>query len=279
MDWEALPFMYEVFREAIRGYYVAISDSPFPDGFAYEPSATVQTKLIKELGAEMERVWGNNNGELDVRDRCLLKLAEDISIGSMDSVSELTERFSKSNSERLRSLALSWRIRGADSTALKEIANETKLLEMQAGEIATAISSYRGSDPLFIQGLGKLISNKSLPTGIREQAGRVLRAVHSKEAVPFLAEMLDSDLTILKYDGVMGLASFALNLPIATPENVTSMNWLRPQPRSESMTYAVTLEEARGYMPATDTFEKDQTRYTGYWKSWWAKNRSVLEQP
>jgi hypothetical protein len=77
----------------------------------------------------------------------------------------------------------------------------------------------------------------------------------------------------------MGLASFALNLPTATSEKMANMAWLRPQPGNESRPYAVAMAEARLYMPATDVFEKDQARYTGYWKGWWVKNRGILSQP
>lgn len=275
-DWDALPLSGS---DSIPKYFVTISDLPLPDDFAYEPSATVQTKIIKELGAEMERVWGNNQPEY-VRYKSLRFLALNSIATGMDGVAELAVRFSKSNSEQLRSFAMSWRIQGGDSKALTELEDEKTLLrsENRSSEIANAISSYRGSDPLFIQSLGKLTS-KPIPARIREEAGRVLRAVHSKEAVPFLVAMLDSDLDNLKYDGVMGLASFAQDLPVTTPENVRTGNWLKPGPNSKSATYAVAPQEASQYMPATDTFEKNQTRYIGYWKTWWANHRSVLEQP
>lgn len=275
--WEALHILRQ---ENIFSYVITVSDLSLPGDFAYDPSATVQAKVIKEFGAQMERAWGQNNEKaIHVRDRNLLLFALFHIDSSMDGAADLAERFSKLNSDRLRSLGLAWGLRGGDSNALKKIETETKtFLVEQESAIASGIGSYQGNAPLFIKGLGKLV-NPSFPTRIREEAGRVLRAVHSKEAVPFLAAMLDSDLGNLKYNGVMGLASFAQGLPITTPENVRTGNWLKPEPGSNSATYAVAPQEASRYMPATDTFEKDQTRYTGYWKSWWAKHRSVLEQP
>ena len=273
LGWKALPLSG---RRSIYKYCAALSDLPLPDHFAYEPATTVQTKIIKELGAQMERLWKNNEPTRRVRDLSLEYIALHSIDSRMDGVVELAERFSKSNSDQLRAYPLLWRIRAGDSKALNEIENDKKLTQRQEAAIATVIGSYRGDDPLFIEGLGKLTSN-AFPNSIRQQAGYVLRAVHTKEAVPILVGMLDSDLDDLKYNGVMGLAAFALDTPVLTPEIVRTMGWLRPGPKNKSAAYAIPLEEATKYMPTTISFSFDQARYISYWKNWWVTNYSYIQ--
>jgi len=72
--------------------------------------------------------------------------------------------------------------------------------------------------------------------------------------------------------GVTGLASFANDMPMQTPQNVVNMGWAKTGKGS------YTTEETLRNFPAKDDFIKEESKYVGFWKNWWATNQATLTQ-
>ncbi len=65
--------------------------------------------------------------------------------------------------------------------------------------------------------------------------------------------------------GVGGLAMFANNVPIGS-HHPSAGDWKYRTP--ETMANSVM---------SADVIARDQTRYVGFWKTWWLANRTELE--
>ena len=104
-------------------------------------------------------------------------------------------------------------------------------------------------------------------------AAVVLWAVHTRESLPYMAALLDHPDQAMRYLGVIGLATFANNLPVHNPKSSTaSMDWLTPLPGKAP--YAT--QETREHFAARDVFENQESKYLDFWKRWWVEHRVEL---
>ncbi len=248
--------------------YIPISIGPMVPDFSYESTAPTIEKIIYELGAEIERSEGES--------RVLIDLFSDESITPADPtiMPRLRARFAKSPSSRVKVLGLLGLIKQGNGEALAQLVNDRNMLDTAAREpaLSNAICNCRGENPLLIETLGKLIAPEN-SMYLRRCAAYALRSIHTRDTLPYLAQLLDSDSGDLRYDGVIGLASFANNLPMQTRQNVVNMGWLRAESKG-----AYTTEETLQNLPSKPLFDKEEAKYVGFWKHWWATNRTTLIQ-
>lgn len=78
---------------------------------------------------------------------------------------------------------------------------------------------------------------KSPADDVREVSIHALRTLGSARTVPLFVDALDDKVQMIRYDAVLALAGIEQNWSLA---------------------------------PAVDTFQADEKKYTGAWKSWWA---------
>jgi len=137
--------------------------------------------------------------------------------------------------------------------------------------VAMAVcESPRDTAPIDI--LGNLLS-ASAPR-LARCAGQVLRGVHTRATLPYLAGLLDNSSSDLRYEGVVGLASFANNLAVHHGQSSTaSMEWLSPLPGTAPYATSETLQN----LPTLQTFREKEAQYIGFWKAWWAQNQTSLK--
>lgn len=93
---------------------------------------------------------------------------------------------------------------------------------------------------------------------------RALAAIHTKEALAFLASLLNSGDSEEQERAVYGVSAFANGCPIQTRENVVSMAYLQcdqPRPYRTSETIA-----NFGFRPGPPD---EESALASFWKAWW----------
>ena len=156
----------------------------------------------------------------------------------------------------------------SDTGALSQVEQKLDLLATSRSFvlIVNTIMDMRNQDPLVVKTLGRLAtSTKPLPR-LRWSAAYALRAIHTKDALPYLAKLLDSENPELQALAVSGISSFANNLPVVTAEKVRTMEWMKPQGPPRYPMDGVKEHEAHGQL--ADPVER--AKYVNFWKGWWS---------
>lgn len=154
-----------------------------------------------------------------------------------------------------------------DIPALEQIAqNATVIPKLTTSDLVRgAIAQVRDGSSAAVQALGKIsISNEAV---VQRAAAESLCAIHTREALPFLGNMLESPDMQARELAMRGLSMFVENLPIVTLESIPSQRWRIRQGPARYRTpdtdrYAV-AERPRGMDPA------QEKEFLTFWKSWW----------
>ncbi len=165
----------------------------------------------------------------------------------------------------LRFLALAKLLRANDVSALAEIANNIELvprLTVRSFVIA-AIGARRDSDAIAIGYLGRIATSSDIYVQ-RNAAGALMR-IHTRDTLPFLAQLLDSNDPRTRELAMTGFSRFIENLPIETQYNTINAKALMaqgPQPYRTPETDRYSLS-TRQVDPASEP------EYLRFWRSWW----------
>jgi hypothetical protein len=130
---------------------------------------------------------------------------------------------------------------------------------------------FRDPTPSSVQALAEFAEGLDASSELRPAAVRAQAAIHTKEALPFIAGLLQSSDPEERVRGVFGLSSFANGCPMQTPGNVVSMDYLQfknPSPYRTQHTIAH-FGFRRG--PADQESES-----VAFWSNWWSKNKATL---
>lgn len=260
--WQILP--YATGDVIFLHTHIPISDGAIASEFAYSPDIPIIDKVISEMGAEIEKSAGKS--------RMLTGLFS--SLTSTDSAlsARLYSRFAKSSVPRLKAYGLSHLILQGNGEALAQLVNDKNALEAAAQDpgISSSICNGRGQDAQYIETLGKLIAPDA-NTYLRKCAAYALRAIHSKETLVYLAQLCDSESQELRYDCVIGMASFANSLPVQNSQNLKNMGWTNSESKGP-----YTTDETLKNFPSLELYNQEEPKYVGFWKKWWAENKATL---
>ena len=260
--WRVLPLQsgFATFQNA----FIPIPAGPLPAPYAYNSAAaSVTDKLASEISAATE----NGNGLVSLfglHQTWLDELHSPV-------VQVLYRRMSDSSSIQQKILGLSGLIRGGEAAALNsavEGSSEFAKSRLEFGILLNSIGNdFRSSDARSVAVLGGAVVNSGLPLDLREGAAHALRGIHTKDALPYLAGLLDDPDTKLQAEGVGGLGSFANGLPIQTPASIPSLSYLQ---RPEHALYRTEETEAN-FALGEGSF-----KYVTFWKNWWEQNKTAL---
>jgi hypothetical protein len=137
--------------------------------------------------------------------------------------------------------------------------------------IASLMGYSNAQDPAAIRAVGTLATIEPPPPGLRENASYALRAIHTKEALPALIGLLDSNEERVASNALAGLCLFVRNAPTVTPQSIPSMSWMKTQEPAPYLT-----AETQPYCSLGGKVS-DVERYTGFWKSWWSAHQAEIE--
>lgn len=146
------------------------------------------------------------------------------------------------------------------------------------GTIANSIEqSHRDTTPTSVTQLVQYAAAASTPAQMRRAAVRALAAMHTKEALPFLATLLGSADPFEQGQGVFGLGAFANGCPPQTPANVISMDYIKFKNPSAFKTDDTVANFSFGGNPAAD--DPAHVARVAFWKAWWGTNGDAAQKP
>jgi len=169
-------------------------------------------------------------------------------------------RWLTSGSQRLVASSLQALLAEGDTTALARVSTDPALRRVAAEAHAfDGLKGYfKNTDPAAVRALGELAGDNSNSMELRIAAASALARIHTRQALPFLAQLLDSPDVNLRVLGVGGLSMFANHVPIGSHEPAAG-DW--PWRTEETI--------AHSGMEGSNV---------GFWKSWWAANQAALLQ-
>jgi hypothetical protein len=137
--------------------------------------------------------------------------------------------------------------------------------------IASLMSYSNAQDPGAVRALGTLAMIDPAPPQLHENAAYALRAIHTKEALPALIALLDSDEETIVSNALAGLCLFVRNAPTVTPQSIPSMSWMTSRQPAPYLT-----PETQPYCSLGGKVP-DLERYASFWKSWWSAHQAEIE--
>jgi hypothetical protein len=264
--WALLPVMTGA--GSLESMFVPSPPGPLPTAYAYSPVAPLNDRVASELSAAIEN--GNGAPQLLGLHYGLLEQLNSVVIQTLYS------RLSESPSIPQIILGISGLIRAGNISALftayQQLAGESKRPEY--GVLLWSIrEAFRRVDPSSVAALGQIATASGNPNlQFRQAAAHALAAIHTREALPYLAMLLDDADQTLRAEGVGGLAAFANGLPVQTSANLQNLGYLQFPAQAPYQT----PETKAHFSLGVQTISKDEASYLAFWKSWWAANRASL---
>jgi len=175
----------------------------------------------------------------------------------------------------LRFIALARYLRNqGDTSALAEIANDVDLTPGLKATffVVPGVLGRLDSDPSAIGSLGKIAT--SADPYLQRAAATALMYIHTRDALPFLAQLLGSSDAATREFAMRGLSRFVDNLPIATHENVLSGRASLQQGQAPYRT-----QQTDRYSLSTRSLAQapgGEAAFLQFWKSWWATMQPKL---
>jgi hypothetical protein len=152
-----------------------------------------------------------------------------------------------------------------NAAALTRVATDTSLQgNPAASSIFDAVKLLRSTDAGTVALLGQMAVNGSSAAGLRAAAATALAWIHTQQAVPYLAQLLNDPSVTLQAAAVGGLAGFANNVPVGAHEPAAGAWAYRTD---DTIAHSVFSEAAITARP---------TYYLSFWQVWWQTNRAAL---
>ena len=259
---------------------VGSSNSPFLSG-TYYPMGDCETSEAEFTG----ELTAYEKSILEIvssaeRDSSIAKQIDLFSVTARSSsavVSDLMNRLSRSSaSAQLRVQGLAWRVAQGDAAAVQELCNmalEPHDEPIRLTGFSSAIREYANTDRNAVVTLGEFLYNPEVKDiYLKRGIAHALRNIHTMDAAPFLARMLDSSDQEVRTEAVSGLTEYTLGIRAAAGS------------RDKSAALGEVLNPGRN-PDAPNLAEQDhlhigpfmnpeqESSLLAYWKQWWRQHQ------
>lgn len=196
-------------------------------------------------------------------------------LGQRPYVTELCQALRAQSDPEVKLIALAGLLGSSEpSSALSEIADNIDLLpklDVAAGLITVSIRGIDSPDATVVSSLGRLTSVPSLPY-LESSVGEALATIHTREALPFLARLLDSKAPRAREQAIRGFSRYVDNLPIPQAnDQITGKSHIPRGPAPYR-----TAETDRFSLSRRLLLGESDTDYIQFWKLWWARMQNEL---
>jgi hypothetical protein len=178
----------------------------------------------------------------------------------------------------LRAIGIAGLIAANDPAGPKLAAVEVRNLfrEAYVSPIAMGLMGYRNpEDSEAILALGRIateFTDLDMPM-LQKSAARALNALHTKETLPALIALLDSDDAEVGGLAMNGICLFVRNGPIVTPQSIPSGSWRQSREPAPFRTKDTDAYCWMNPLPASWA----PPEYKAFWKTWWqAHSQEVM---
>lgn len=232
-----------------------------PMTYEYSSSAPVAEKLVLEVGAGVQEGKGGPEQFLN-------------SLGGLNSpaVDRILSGFLQSPKVSFQIIGLSGLLSRKAPGSLSKLAQMWPAVRNSPNKslvISAVRDSFRDTSPESVRQLLRLANEQSSAPELRTAVIWSLKAMHTKESLPFLASLLSSSDATERMNAVIGLSSFANGCPAQTPANVSSMEYMQfknPSPYRTAETMA-----AFAFGPVDSERESE---LVDFWTGWWNQHRA-----
>ena len=200
-----------------------------------------------------------------------LQLAEALdTLGDPSTLLTIYRELASDRAGYLRAIGIAGLIAANDPAGPKQAAAEFRTLFHNAyvSPIAMNLMRYRNpEDGDAVLAVGRLATENldlDMPL-LQRSAAQALSAIDTKEAMPALITLLDSEDAQVGGHALNGICLFVRNAPVVTPQSIPSGSWRQsrePAPLRTAQTDAYCWIDP---LPASWA----PRGYIAFWKSWW----------
>jgi hypothetical protein len=189
-----------------------------------------------------------------------------LGIGDSAVTQGLYQKLRTSTDSSLTFVGVSGLLRSNDISVLADVTNDMELIpNLHAVGLIPAICGVR--NPLATAYLGKIAA--STDEELQRCAAMALDYIHTRDALPFLAQLLASGDTRTREYAIQGMSRFVDNLPIQNHSNILNGGALIAQGPTPYRTDRYSLSKS-------GLDGRDDGPYVDSWKSWWAATGSKI---
>jgi len=195
-------------------------------------------------------------------------------------IADIMKEFAQSHTLPLRVEGVAWAVRHGDPGALVELVRLAKgsAKSLRPACFLSAVSEYVNTDPTGVLALGRVVLDPEMPSDyLKQNAAHALRNIHTPDAVPFLAEMLNSPDVEIRAEAVSGLTEHVAGVrPVVDgPKRREALDEAF-NPGRRQKPFPVPGEYLRmGPFQDTDSEERLLT----YWRGWWQTHKAEFPAP
>jgi len=196
----------------------------------------------------------------------------------------ILQKWAASESPFLRVNGLAGLIASRNSAAILRAVNEWDALagHPDSGRIHSALSGIRSTDGEIVRALGRLATSPTAPKEAIEGLSYALFAIHTADALPFLAELLASPNKLARPLAVAGFSAFVTNMRRTSDglamdearDEVANPGRRRKLPSAEAPFETEETRRHTHFGPFRDAVE--EAKYVAFWKSWYERNKNRL---
>jgi len=190
-------------------------------------------------------------------------------------LADIMKEFAQSDTLPLRVEGVAWSVRHGDPGALAELARLAKgaAKSSRPACFLSAVSEYVNTDRTGVLVLGRIVLDPEIPRDyLKRNAAHALRIIHTPDAVPFLAEMLNSPDVDIRAEAVSGLTEHVARVrPVADGPTRREALDEAFNPGRRKKPFSVPGEYLRTG-PFQDTDSED--RLVTYWRGWWQAHKA-----
>jgi hypothetical protein len=221
------------------------------------PAAPVGPAPEGSLAAELFGALSNDATASSAEEFLTMGMA-DVQSAQLDAA---LAAFAAGPAARTRRVAVTMMLRASSKQAPAQLIalSPTDLPGDTRQSLSRGLCQFRATDDNATRSVGQL-SQSPYQDSIRSCAAYSLRATHSAAALPFLKVLLDDKSADLRYDALMGISAFALQIP--------------PQAGVPTFPAVAGNEQDLRNSPSRDLFDKNEQSYISYWKDWLARHRN-----
>ena len=242
-----------------------------PAAYQPPPGASLLDKLMLEAAASVEAV--------SVSPMDIINVIETYppAVPPSPAVQTILARFATLSMPGFREVAVAGMLETGAPGAMAQLAQMGSSINPRyAGQIAIALEqSFRDATPSSVTQLDQYAGDGTTSAAMRKAAVRALAAIHTKEALPFLATLLNSSDPWEQGEGVFGLGAFANGCPTQTPGNVVSMDYLKFKNPTQFTSADTMASFSFGGSPAAG--DPVLTKQVTFWQSWWSANGAATQ--
>ena len=263
--WQLLPVMQGAIP--FGQTFISVPRGPIASAYRYPVTAPLNDKIASEVSAAIESANGGGYPLAGLHRGLLDQLASPV-------LPVLYRRLAASASPNARILGLAGLIREGSADALSEAMQAPASLfagcPLETGVLTGSIrDDFRAVDKKSIAVLGQAAVESG--GAFREVAAFALRSIHTVDALPYLAALMDDADPKLRAEGIGGFSAFANGLPVQTPAGVPSLAHLQMPATAVYKTPETMANFAMG-----EAASRNEAKLLAFWKGWWMENRAAL---